>query len=245
MSFSDFIKLQKFAAQALLCDTELDRINIATRDEIIASEDKLPDATLAAEVLVYITPREGGDGRTGCGIIVEKPEFRVNHPNLPGPEGDILLTLLVLEDPITNHGLEHGTLLPAHQVAQRILEVLHGYQIEGFGQMFADVNAMQSAADFEPLRAYRVNLKVRMPRNQDARVATPTIIEDAGTITLACVTTDARIFYTTDGTFPGVCNSAAQEYNEPFDVEVGDVIHAAAYVEGQPPSHIIKATVTA
>ncbi len=244
MSFSDFIKLQKFAAQALLCDTELDRINIATRDEIIASEDKLPDATLAAEVLVYITPREGGDGRTGCGIIIEKPEFQVNHPNLPGPEGDILLTLLVLEDPITNYGPETGTQLPAHQVSQRILEVLHGYQIEGFGQMFADTRAMQSAQDFEPLRAYRVNLRIRMPRLQDARVATPTITEDNGSITLACATTNARIFYTTDSTFPGICNPGATEYTEPFNAEVGDVIHAAAYYEGQPPSHVIKATVT-
>lgn len=244
MSFSNFIRLQNFVAHALLCDTELDVINIVTREQLLADESQLPDQTLAAEVLVYITPRQGRDGRTGCGIIVEKPEFRVNNPNLPGPEGDILLTLLILEDPLTNHGPQTGTLKPADQVAQRCLEVLHGYQLEGFGQLFADQAAMQAAQDFEPLRGYRVRLRVRMPRNQADRVAQPTVTEDAGEVTLACATTDARIFYTTDETFPGRSNSGAVEYTEPFTADVGTVIHAAAYKEGQPPSHVLKVTVT-
>jgi len=244
MSFSNFIRLQNFVAHCLLCDTELSVINIATREQIIADESRLPDATLAAEVLVYITPREGADGRTGCGIIVEKPEFRVNNPNLPGPEGDILLTLLILEDPITNLGPETGTQKAADQVAQRCLEVLHGYQIEGFGEMFADNAAMQAAQDFEPLRAYRVRLRVRMPRNQDTRVAQPTVSENDGEITLACATTDARIFYTTDNSFPGPSNPGATEYTAPFAADVGTSIRCAAYYEGLPPSHVYHATVT-
>jgi len=240
VSFTNFIRLQNFVAHALLSDTELDSINIVTRETLIANESKLPDKTLALEVLAYITIR---NGRKGCGIIVEKPEFQVNHPNLPGPEGDILFTLLVLEDPITNNGPATGTLKPADQVSQRLLEVLHGLHMEGLGDMYADTQAMQVAQDFEPLRGYRVRFKLRMPRYQAERPAMPRITEDALTVTLSCSTSAARIFYTLDESFPGPSNPGAVEYTEPFTVEVGDIINAAAFIAGSPPSHMIQATV--
>lgn len=242
MSYTDFVKLQNFVAHALLSDDDLSSVNIVTRERLLADESRLPDRTLAVEVLAYLTVR---NGRKGCGVIVEKPEFQVGHPNLPGPEGDIVLTCLVLEDRITNSGPVTGTQRPADQVSQRLMEVLHGYQMEGFGQLFCDANAMLAATDFEPLVGYRCAFRLRMPRGQTARVEQPTISEESLSVTLACATEEAMIYFTTDGSFPGPSNPGATLYAGPFDVEEGDVINAAAFKAGLAPSHVIQATVTA
>lgn len=244
MSFTDFTKFQNFVGHYLASYNALDRVNIVTRERLLADESRLPDETLAIEVLAYTTPREGGDGRIGAGIIVEKPGFEVGSPNLPGPEGDLTLEILVLEDRITNLGPTEGTQLAADQICQTIMDALHWQQFEGFGQMFCDRAAMTEAKDFQPLIAYRLRFRLRMPRGQTAKVAQPTITEDNGSITLACATTDAQIYYTTDESFPGRSNSAAILYSEPFAADVDTVITVAAYKEGLTPSHVIQATVT-
>jgi hypothetical protein len=239
--FTNFIKFQNFVAHYLSSYNALDNVNIVTRETLLSSESRLPDETLAVEVLAYITPR---NGRVGAGIIVEKPGFEVGSPNLPGPEGDLTLELLILEDRLTNAGPTEGTGLAADQIGQIIMDALHWQQFEGFGQMFCDRNAMTEAKDFQPLSAYRLKFRLRMPRGQTTKVAQPTITENAGTITLACTTVDAQIYYTTDETFPGRSNAAALLYGVPFPVEVGTVINVAAYCDGLTPSHLIQATTT-
>jgi hypothetical protein len=244
LSYTDFTRLQNFVGHYLCSNNAFDRINIVTRERLLADASRLPDETIAIESLVYITPREGGDGRTGIGVIIEKPGFVVQSPNLPGPEGFITLQLLILEDRLTNLGPTTGTELAADQLGQMLMDALHWHQIEGFGQMFCDNNAMVVAEDFAPLIGYRLNFKIRMPRAQTEKVAQPTITEDAGTVTLACSTADAQIYYTTDESFPGRSNPAAVLYSEPFPAAVGTVINVAAYKEGLTPSHMIQATVT-
>jgi hypothetical protein len=242
VSFSNFIKFQNFVAHYLTSYSALDKINIVTREMLMADESRLPDDTLAIEVLAYITPR---NGRQGAGIIVEKPGFDVSSPNLPGPEGDITLEILVLEDRLTNQGPTEGTQLAADQIAQTIMDALHWQQFEGFGQMFCDRAAMTEAKEFQPLSAYRLRFRLRMPRGQTTKVEQPTISEAALEITLACATSGAQIYFTTDGTFPGSSNAAAQLYSAPFTVTAGTVINAAAFKDGLTPSHMIQATVTA
>lgn len=246
MSFTNFIQFQNFVAHYLCSYNALDQVNIITRERLLVSaaeDERTADGNLAAEVLAYVTPREGGDGRIGAGIIVEKPGFDVTAPNLPGPEGDLTLEILVLEDRITNLGPTEGTQLAADQICQTIMDALHWQQFEGFGQMFCDRNAMVEARDFQPLSAYRLRFRLRMPRGQTAKVAQPTISETENQVTLACATADAEIYYTIDESYPGRSNPAAILYDGPFPVELADVINAAAYKEGLTPSHMIQATV--
>ncbi len=241
MSYSNFIRLQNFVAHCLSSYDALDNVNIITRSRLLQSESLLPDKTLALEVLAYITPR---NGRKGLGVIVERPGFTVESPNLPGPEGFITLELLILCDRLTNEGPQTGTGLAADQCGQLIMEALHWQQFEGFGQLFSDRNAMQAAEDWAPLDAYRLRFKIRMPRNQGEKTAQPTITENTGSITLACSTSGAQIYYTTDQSYPGRSNPAAKLYEAPFTATAGDVINAAAYASGYTPSHMIQATVT-
>jgi hypothetical protein len=247
VSYTNFLKFQNFVGHCLCSYNALDRVNIITRERLLvaaAEDERTADGNLAAEVLAYITPREGGDGRIGAGIIVEKPGFEVIAPNLPGPEGDLTLEILVLEDRITNLGPTEGTQIAADQICQIIMDALHWQQFEGFGQMFCDRNAMVEARDFQPLIAYRLRFRLRMPRGQTTKVAQPTISETENQITLACATPDAQIYYTLDESYPGRSNPGALLYEAPFAVVAGDIINAAAYLEGQTPSHMIQATVT-
>lgn len=244
MSFTDFLKVQRFVAHALLSDEWLENVNIVTRDYIIANASRLPDKTLAEEVLVYITPR---NGRKGCGIIVEKPEFNVASPNLAGPQGDLILTCLVLCDKISNEGPTTGSNRPGNQVGQRILEVCHSWRIHPGGAFYADTNALQEAKDFEPLDAWRVRLRMKLPRNQNVQVAEPTITADGLEITLACPTADAEIFYTLDDTMPAHQrggNPGSIRYTVPFIVESGDIVNVCAYKTDFIQSNLITTTIT-
>ncbi len=241
-AWTNFIKLQNFVGHYLSSYNALDSVNIVTRFQLLQNESKLPDKTLALEVLAYITPR---NGRKGMGIIIEPPEFQVNAPNLPGPEGFIVVPILVISEKMLNETLATGCNLPADQCCQMIMDALHWQQFEGFGQLFCDTQAMVRAQDFDPLDAWRLRFKLRMPRGQTEKVAQPTITEDAGTITLACTTADAQIYYTLDESYPGRSNSGAIVYEAPFIAEAGDIINVAAYKDGLTPSHMIQATVTA
>lgn len=243
MSFTDFLKVQRYVAHALLSDEWLENVTVVTRDYLLANESRLPDRTLAAEVLCYITPR---NGRKGCGVIVEPPEFQVAVPNLAGPQGDLVQELLILSDRTVNEGPVTGTLRPANQVGQRILELAHGWRIRPAGAFYADVNALQPAKDFEPLDAWRVRLRMKLPRQQNAQVAEPVIASAGLVVTLSCATAEAEIFYTTDETMPAHergGNPGSVRYTAPFTVESGDVVTVCAYKSGLIQSNIITSTI--
>lgn len=256
MSFTDFVRVQNDLAHALLSDEWLAPVNIVTRHQLLQPSElaRLPDETYAAEVLAYITPRNQADGRTGCGVIVEVPEITVLKPNLAGPEMNLAITCLVIEEPLTNAGLTEGTLKPADQVAQRILEIGHGLRLlgpTGFALM-ADLNDIRRAQDFEPLRAHRVVFATRLSRAQTNRVAQPAISVNTGTATLTCATSEANIYYTITpagapesiATFPGPSNPAAQLYAAPFAVNSGELLRCAGFKTSYLGSDVNAQTIT-
>ena len=236
----DFTKLQNDLAHVLLGDAWLQNVNIITRWNLLLEDVKRPDRSLAAETLAYLTSR---NGRKGCGIIIEVPELSVASPNLPGPEFNLVVTALVIEDPLTNYGPQTGTLLPCDQVAQRIIEVGHNWPLLPHGELYAKGASITQAQDFEPLRAFRARLNLKMPRTQTTRTAAPDIAEAGGLITLT-VPAEAVAWFTTDGSFPGPANKAATQYSAPFTVTAGTELRWAAYAEGQLPSPAQHATVT-
>jgi len=240
MSFTNFIQLQRDAAHLLLGDSWLQYINVVTREEILETGSTLPDETLAYETLAYTTER---NGRRGCGVIVEKPEMAATHPNVPGPQGQIMLTFLVLENPLENEAIDIGTQIPADQVGQRILDLAHLWAVEGVGMFRADAAAMVAARDFEPLRGYRVRIRMEANRGQSERVLRVSIAVDGTTVTLTTATAGATIYYTTDGTSPGPSNSAAQIYSAPFTAADGAEVRAAGFKTGLIQSGIASKTV--
>ena len=248
MNFVDLVDVQKEFACLIGSDEQLLRVNIATRDYIMANESRLPDETLAAEVLVYITPREGADGRTGVGIIVERPGLRIPQNVSPGPQKVLVQEFLILEYRLQNYAPESGTQVASDWIAQRLVELGHNYYIEGIGEFIADPNAVTDAKDFAPLNAWRVTLLCNLETQTPNRVTLPLISSDAqDRIVLTNVTADAEIFYTTDESMParaGGGNPASLRYEAPLVLESGTVLRWAAYKNDLLPSHVGKRTIT-
>lgn len=232
MSLTDFKQLQRDSAFAGMSDSRLQTVNVATREQIIADKSRLPDETLSAEVLVYITPR---NGKMGVGVIVEKPRFEVPNPTAPGPQGEIVLEALVLEDQLTNMDPAEGTGLAADYVAQVWLEIMHGWNLNFQSDFVADRMAIVEAKEWQPLRAYRVQYRMILSRAQTPRVTTPAINTDTpapGYITLTNdpSTPAAAIYYTLDGDSPAPDNANATLYAGPFAAPAGtSTLRWAAY----------------
>lgn len=224
-------RLQNFCAHALLCTERLASVNIVTRDELLQPEAqaRLPDKTLAAEVLGYITIR---NGRKGACVIVETPEITGKYPSAPGQTGDIEIEFLILEDPMMNSAATSGTLVHADVIGEIILDVGKHWVVDGYGIFTHPPNAWRRADEWSPVRAIRVRLRTTAPLGQSNRVEPVSVTIADGAATLACATTDAEIYYTLDETFPGRSNPAAILFSAPVAVESGDTLLAAAYLPG-------------
>lgn len=232
MTFLDYKRIQSDLAHLLLSDPELARVNIVARESLIENEARLPDQTLALEVLAYLIEREG---RHGCGVIVERPEL-VNPAHLR-------VKFLVLEERNMNEDPQSGTLIAADFVAQRILEVAGlGFGIGGVGSLSPDEPCIVTADDFESLTGYRVNLNLDFTFTQTTRLACPSIDETALTITLT-PPTGADAWYTTDNSFPSSSNPAATLYTAPFAVASGTTVRWRATQADYLPSSVATATI--
>jgi len=184
---------------------------------------------------VWQTPRNGG---SGAGIISEMPTFEVPHPNLPGPDRELVISFAVLEEPNLNLTPSVGTGLCAEQISEILLDNFHGYIIEGVGSLSAAKDAIKPANEFPDCVAYRVTFKTRAARKQTDRVQLPAIQEVSGLVTLANNTEGATIYYTLDGGFPGPSNPKASLYSAPFDTSAVACIRWSAYKSGLNSSNV-------
>lgn len=214
--------------QALLSSDQLVNINIVSYYKL----------RLQSEIdysSIWENPR---NGRSGCGILVEIPRFEVHSPNVSGPIGDIVHTLVVIEEPNLNFSPATGTLLTAYQVAQQALDILHQLPIGGSGTLYASARAIEDAPEFQGLMALRVKLNQKEARTQTPRVALVQVVELAGLVTLSCATPNSAIYWTLDGTFPGPSNPGAAKYVAPFQTQSGQTIRYAAFSLGYVQSAV-------
>ena len=226
----NLVQMQADAAGALLSDDRLSAVNVVQYRKLRAQSEV--DASA-----IYAVPR---NGRAGAGLLVEMPTLVVPKPNLPGPSGQFVVTLVALEEPNMNQEPTLGTMVAAEDIAQIVLEILHGLVIEGVGALYADERPIVPADEFPGLVGYRITLRLATLRPQMERVATPSIAEDALNVTLACTTAEAAIYYTQDGSFPGPGNEAALIYANTFAMS-GTVLRWAGYLDGMVGSNVGEA----
>lgn len=206
----------------------------------VVSVRKLQIASEIAKKLPHLTQK---NDKSGCGVLVGMPTIDVIDPDIPGPQLLVRQSFRVQESPLINGGA-NGTGKSAEEVALQILRTLHLFQIEGVTGLRGDKGAITPNTEFENLVTYDVTLTGRMANSGLEKVAMPSIEEAALTVTLSCATADASIYYTTDDSFPGSGNSAAQPYGAPFAVESGTVVRWAAYKTGMIGSDVGKATIS-
>ena len=236
---NDFVQLQNDLTYGLLSEDALARINIVQYRKL-RLQGQLDLST------VWLTPR---NGFAGCGVLVEMPEFEVAHPNVSGPIGQLVMPLLVVEEPNLNFApatpgdtsAPQGTGLAAEEVAQLILDGSHQWSIGPSGQLQAAQRAIQVSEEFEGLVAYRVRLTMQMGRQQTARVASVAATAANGHITLTCATVGAAGYWTGDGSFPGPANSTANLYTIAF--AASGFLRFAAYKTGMIRSAVTTTTI--
>ncbi len=229
----DLVQLQNDLTFAMQCAERLANVNIVQYRKL-RLQSELDGST------VWLTDR---NGRSGCGILVEMPEFHAVDANVPGPQGQISVSFAVLEEPNLNFASATGTLLSAEDVAQIIQDELHLGHFEGLGEFYCQGKSLAPANEFPPgIVAYRVTLNLRVAATQTARVNLPDISEAALSVTLTNTTDGADIYYTLDGTFPGPANPGAIKYTVPFDATGAAEVRWAAYKAGMVGSFVGQVT---
>ncbi len=226
------------------CADKLNSEDLFSTISVVAVR-KLQIVSEIARRLPHLTVK---NSKVGCGVLVGMPVIDVVDPNVPGPQLEVRLPFRVQENPTINQG-SGGTQKSAEEVALNILKIVHQFQLAGFVGFYGDKGAITPNTEFEGLVTYDVTLTGRLGTTPLTKCAMPTIAEATLTITLACATSGAAIYYTADGTFPGSTNlvsngGTAVLYTVPFAVTSGTVVRYAAFKTGLIGSDVGRAIIS-
>jgi hypothetical protein len=127
---------------------------------------------------------------------------------------------------------------------------IHQLDLRGQVALYQDQRAIEPLPGLEReypgCVGYQVMMRGKLSDFQIPQVATPTLTEGPPlTLTLACATGGASIYYTIDGSFPGPGNSTgtATLYSGPFTVEAGTAVAFKAYLAGARGSGVEQYTI--
>lgn len=196
---------------------------------------------------IYETPRKNA---SGIGILVEMPTVRMsNNLSGPGPQTELLISVLVVECPPINLNPETGTGTDAESVGFLLLPFFHQWLIEGQGEIYPMDTPMAPARDIpNGCIGYRIAFKMQHSPLFITRVTQPSITIDINSnVTLTDISglPAVDVYYTLDQSTPCAANTSAVKYVGPFSTNLGDVVRWQAWSVGYTPSAIGQATVGA
>lgn len=179
-------------------------------------------------------------GTIGAGVIVVTPTASVENPNLPSPYyGDIGVVVQVYSDPVIASALPR-----AMEIAEVVSSLLHHWQPASIGApLLADKPTIVPAQTDNPGTDGRdVRFTCAGGKSFDVpQVATPVITEDSGSVSIACATAGAVIFYRVDGRRP--VPRTGTRYTGAFTPEAGSTVVAAAWFPGMLTSATAKLSI--
>lgn len=204
----------------------------------IVTEDDGDIEAMMSKALGVFTIKDGG---CGVCVIIQQPSGSDQDPGIRSPGLMLDWTLLVLENRLVNKDTaQGGTGKKAWYLARRIVRILKNHRAGGLTMNFSPGQPTIVPLPFGvsvgdrtiPLVAYEVRFRGKeADTTRYTWVANPTIsatsismetgtqVGTAGdTVTLACATADAQIYYTTDLSHPCSQNEAATLYQGPFTV---------------------------
>lgn len=193
---------------------------------------------------IYQTPT---NAKVGIGILVEMPSYKMsNNLSGPGPQTELLVSLLVVECPPINQNSLSGTGTDAESVADLLLTFLHQWLNEEQGELYPQDSPIAPASDLPPgTLGYRVSMKMQHSPQSLTRVTQPSIaIDGSFVVTLTGTNPGTQIYYTLDGTTPASANPSAMKYSDPFQTEVGQTVRWQGWLDGYTPSTIGSAVVS-
>lgn len=223
-------------------------INIITED----------DGNVAQEVLRSLGVFQSKDGKRGACVVIRQPVGSDERPGVSFGPLQLDWEFLVLELRETNKREDIGTQKKAWTIARRIARIMKPYRAGGLTMNFTPkspcIIPTRAEAQGAPLVAY--NVRYTGPEGDPtiySQVATPTIAcssldttsafpeADAGdTVTLACGTIGADIYYTNDYSHPCPQNPNASLYSAPFVMDAG-TLRVRAHKSGNIGSIVVAA----
>ncbi len=229
------------------------QVEIAAR---LAADEYFADITVLEEHDKEILPKlkaalgclTAKAGKTGAYVLVAGAE-----PDVSNPDGGMIdraaLGVSTIEMPLINKG-STGTGKNALDIAVRVVHVLNLYRPEGLAQtLVCDTPTIRpTRAPSDASIAYRVRFRIAPQIDAPAKVALPSISPaDAvhpQTVSIACATSGAAIYYTTDDSHPAAGNAKATLYSVPFSVTSACAIRAIGYKSGMIASDSALSLIT-
>lgn len=190
--------------------------------------------------------------RTGLGVIIMTPKASVTSPNLPGPYFEnIVFIASVWENVALNRAADStGTGKAALAVAEVIAALLHLHKPTGVSETLTPMQpTIALIPNTKPYLAYNVLYKtdggVSYPVNKVADVV-PSVVDHGDgtkTVSLACATPYAYIFFTTDGSYPAPLDASGVQrapYSISFTITSPVTLLCRAWLPGFLASKVSK-----
>lgn len=179
-------------------------------------------------------------GKYGVAVFIELPDEKQADETI-GPRTVAEPQFTIIERKEVNY-LSTGTGKSGNAVAHRIVQLLALQHIGAYDDDLAFgtftrgriVNPVET--DSPSITAVTFEIAVQPAALE--RVAQPTISAAGLTVTLACATSGASIYYTTNGQFPAAGVTGATLYSGPFVVSEGARLKVAAHKTGLSASPI-------
>lgn len=235
-------RLQLDVTHYLLSHGQLQYVTIThvrprTAGEAAGIETKL------ARMLAGLEPR---NGKMGVAVLVGMPVVEGVNAEVRALRGDMVLPIEIMENILINGGAE-GTGASCETHALTVAALLQQQVFHPFNPLISEPRLMVPAPEalLDKTIKYRITMRVPLVCDRVDKVVEPTVQQSGGSITLACATSGAALYYTLDGSFPGPGNKAALLYSTLLSLAPGvHELRAAAYLAGLAGSHSIAAEIT-
>lgn len=179
------------------------------------------------------------NGKAGLCVVVFTPQGKPESVQNRGLACELELTIRVIENPAVNDDPIHGTGIHAEEMLEQVMMLLQNWQpLKGHPLTLVDF-AQVPIKDFAPLWAWECTFRARDARQARSKVATPQITLSESLVTITCATAGAQIFFTLDGSLPGL---NANRYTAPLDVD-GVTVRAIARLCGMAASDVAEVEV--
>lgn len=203
-------------------------------DLTVLTEKSGDIATEITNALGVLTAK--GD-KVGACVIVMSLAGNLQYADVSNSPLQLEPTIRVLEDPTINTST-NGTGKAALAIARRVIRVLHQYTPVGIASCLVGMKPtlIPVADPLAPL-AYECRFQcAESDGTQYQKCSRVTFSPDGGaspqTVTLACATAGASVYYTLDSSFPSAINPAATLYTAPINIAAAKIVRAAAYKTG-------------
>jgi hypothetical protein len=203
---------------------------------------------LESELLASLAGQRERNGKLGMYVLVLPLEVTgVRGGQSPSAALTVRQRFTIGENVRIAQGSD-GPQITSAAVAARLEQLFHGCSFHGVAEGMR-LERMSEVAEFEGERGYVVSFVAdEFYFNYSFEAGLVTIAESSGTITLtanpngdvpAASVSALKIYYTTDGSYPGSENPTATEYSAPFEAGAGVEIRAAAEEDEISASKIV------